>query len=122
MSAGTAYTWLIQSCTLDINTRLTTAQTPFIILHNMLKPNVHRHNKASPQANTFHSSNSLCSDHSHLKGFPLPIHGPPLGLVVYLRLYAFFFASLPLREGGEPDMQSVRQPVTQNQRSAERKR
>lgn len=34
---------------------------------------------------------SLCSDHSHLTGFPLPINGPPLGLAVYLLLSDFFF-------------------------------
>lgn len=37
----------------------------------------------------------LCSDQRRLKGFPLPMHGPPLGLVVYLLLDAFFFPGLP---------------------------
>lgn len=32
---------------------------------------------------------SLCPDHSHLTGFPLPINGPPLGLAVYLLLSNF---------------------------------
>lgn len=33
---------------------------------------------------------SLCSDHSHLTGFPLPINVPPLGSAVYLLLSDFF--------------------------------
>lgn len=67
----------------------------------------------------------LCCDQSHLKGFPLPMHGPPLGLVVYLLLDAFFLQVGPsVRVEGissEPVVQSVRQPVTRNQRSTERK-
>ena len=46
----------------------------------------------------------LCSDHSHLTGFPLPINGPPLGLAVYLHVSDFFFfrSGLQLSEGGKP--------------------
>lgn len=33
----------------------------------------------------------LCSDQSHLKGFPLPIQVPPLGLLTHLLFDAFIF-------------------------------
>lgn len=68
----------------------------------------------------------LCPDQSHLKGFPLPIQGPPLGRVVYLLSDAFFYRGLSgfspyvgpsVRVTGislQLVMQSVRQPVTQN--------
>lgn len=58
---------------------------------------------------------SLCADHSHLTGFPLPINGPPLGLAVYLLLSDFFVGGAggrQLNESGKSAMQSVGQPVT----------
>lgn len=43
----------------------------------------HRQTHSTPPA-------PLCCDQSHLKGFPQPMHDPPLGLVVYLLLDTFF--------------------------------
>lgn len=76
--------------TLHKHTR-TTTQTPLIILHNMLNPMHTSTTKLSHgQTHSTHPA-PLCSDQSHLKGFPLPMNGPTLGLVVYLLLDAFFF-------------------------------
>lgn len=65
-------------------------QSPFIILYNILKPSIHQHNKAQPQANTFHSSSSFVHWPDSPEGISSTYTWSTFGLVGYVVLDIFF--------------------------------
>lgn len=115
MSVGAAspLTWLIHSCALKINPQLPTVQIAVIILHNKLKPNVHRYNKASPQANTFHSSHFFVLWPQSSDGISSTYKRSTSGIgCLFAFVWFLFFPGRQLSESGKSAAQSVGQPVT----------
>lgn len=72
-------------------------QTPLIILYNVVKPYVHHTTELGHKQTHSTYAAPLCSDQSHLKGFPLPIHSRDR---LFIYFYMAFFA-FQVEEGSE---------------------
>ena len=78
---------------------LTIRQTPLIILHNLLKPQVHKHHKAQPYANTVRSSSFFVPRPESSKGISSAYTQSTTGICC---LFAFWCHNFPGLSGFSP--------------------